>query len=82
MEHKTKQIATICRWFRMEVLELTLLEICEDAGVKVGTLSNFEQGRSTNITHLYYYLDRSNNHQKTILINKINSVLKGENNDE
>ena len=77
MKHKTKQIATICRWFRLEVLELTLAEVCEGTGVKVGTLSNFEQGRSTNITHLYYYLDKSNNQQKTILTDEINSVLKG-----
>lgn len=77
MEHRTKEIATICRWFRMEILGFTLAEICEGAGVKVGTLSNFEQGRSTNITHLYYYLDKSNNQQKTILTNEINLILKG-----
>ena len=77
MEHRTKEIATICRWFRMEILGFTLAEICQGTGVKVGTLSNFEQGRSTNITHLYYYLDKSNNEQKLILTNEINKVLKG-----
>ncbi len=77
MTHRTKQIATTCRWFRMNILELTLAEICEGTGVKVGTLSNFEQGRSTNLTHLYYYLDKSSNYHKTILINEINLILKG-----
>ncbi len=77
MQDKTKQIATMSRWFRMEILGLTLSDICEGTGVKIGTLSNFEQGRSTNLTHIYHYLEKSNNQQKTTFTNELNLILKG-----
>ncbi len=46
----------MCKQFREETLFLTLADMERITGVKVGTISAFENGRSNNINHLYLYV--------------------------
>ena len=45
-------IGKFCKYFRSEVLNLTLFEMSEKVDVKNTTLSSFENGRSTNLSHI------------------------------
>lgn len=54
MKHLT--IQSFCKHFRTRTLNKTLREIEIEQGVKVKTLSAFENGRSNNIEHLSVYL--------------------------
>ena len=71
------QIGDLCSMFRTQVLKLTLAELSEKSGVKLSTLSAFENGRSTNLTHIGWYLASANNEQKTIFTNHFNDIIKG-----
>lgn len=57
-------IGKFCKYFRSEVLNLTLFELSEKVNVKTTTLSSFENGRSTNYTHLNKYYSCGNEEQK------------------
>lgn len=58
-------IGKFCKYFRSEVLNLTLIEMSEKVNVKNTTLSSFENGRSTNLTHLNKYYECGDEEQKT-----------------
>lgn len=45
-----------CQYFREDVLKITLKDMSKKTGVKFGTISAFEKGRSHNLTHLYKYM--------------------------
>lgn len=53
-----------CKLYRMNVLKITLKEMEEKTGIKVPTLSSFENGRSTNISHLQVYYSLGDKEQK------------------
>ena len=57
-------IGKFCKYFRSEVLNLTLIEMCEKVNVKSTTLSSFENGRSTNYNHLIKYYRCATDEQK------------------
>lgn len=51
-----KTIQSHCKSFRENVLQITLKEMELKTGVKVGTISAFENGNSNNINHLFNYV--------------------------
>lgn len=63
--------------FRTQVLKITLRELSDKSGVKLSTLSAFENGRSTNLTHIGWYLAVANNEQKTIFTTHFNNIISG-----
>ena len=58
------KISKFCKYYRIEILNLTLEQMREKVGVKKTTLSSFENGRSTNYNHLIKYYDCGNVDQK------------------
>ena len=58
-------IGKFCKYFRREVLNLTLIEMSEKVNAKNTTLSSFENGRSTNYNHLIKYYSCGTDEQKT-----------------
>lgn len=56
-----KTIGQFCKMYRTYVLDLTLEEMSDLTGVKVPTISSFENDRSTNSKHIemYYNLSKS-----------------------
>ena len=48
-------IGKFCKYFRSEILNITLHEMSDMVDVKITTLSSFENGRSTNYNHLIKY---------------------------
>jgi len=67
-------IGAYCRKFRMNN-NLTLLEVInltDSKDLKVGTLSSFEMGNSSNIKHLETYIKLSNKlHQQYLFMNNL-----------
>lgn len=59
-----KNVGYFCKDFRMNVLNITLDEICKDTDIKTKTLSAFENGRANNIKYLFLYYNCCNEEQK------------------
>ena len=64
-------IGKFCKYFRREVLNLTLNEMSELVDVKNTTLSSFENGRSTNYKHLVKYYNCGNDEQKKFFLENL-----------
>lgn len=64
-------IGDICRTSRIEDMRLTLEEMSEQVNVPLKTLSNFENGRSSNINIFYRYVLMIDNKERLELINKV-----------
>lgn len=64
-------IGDICRASRIEDMRLTLEEMSEQVNVPLKTLSNFENGRSSNINIFYRYVLMIDNKERLELINKV-----------
>lgn len=77
MRIQVNSVNEFCKLFRMNVLKITLKEMEERTGVKIPTLSSFENGRSTNINHLYLYYNLGNNDQQEYFKNNVPYDLKG-----
>ena len=58
-------IGKFCKYFRSEVLNLTLTEMSTKVNIKNTTLSSFENGRSTNYKHIIGYYSCGTEEQKT-----------------
>ena len=69
-------VGQFCRYFRSEVLNLTLQEMSDKVNVKNSTLSSFENGRSTNFSHIHKYYNCGDDDQKAFF--RENLPLKGE----
>lgn len=63
------KISKFCKYYRIEILNLTLEQMSEKVGVKKTTLSSFENGRSTNYNHLIKYYECGNDDQKQFFRN-------------
>lgn len=50
-------IGKFCKYYRTEILDLTLEQMSKKVNVKTTTLSSFENGRSTNYKHLVKYYE-------------------------
>ena len=71
-----KNVQNFCREFRTEYLKLTLQEIQDKYGIPYKALSAFENGRSTNIQHLYtYYLLCKTQEERSDFINGFNNAM-------
>ena len=57
-------VGQFCRYFRSEVLNLTLQEMSDKVNVKNSTLSSFENGRSTNFSHISKYYNCGDRNQR------------------
>ena len=57
-------IGKFCKYFRSEILNITLHEMSDIVDVKLSTLSSFENGRSTNYNHLIKYYRLGNDKEK------------------
>ena len=58
-------IGKFCKYFRSEMLNLTLTEMSDKVNVKNSTLSSFENGRSSNFSHVNKYYNCGDDEQKT-----------------
>lgn len=74
---KVSEVGMYCQRFRIEVLNLTLKDVSESTGVKIGTLSAFENGSSTNITHVFRYVLLCSYEQKEIFTEGLSRIFKG-----
>lgn len=59
-----KNIGYFCKDFRMNVLNKTLNEICENTDIQIKTLSAFENGRANNIKYLFLYYHSCNSDEE------------------
>lgn len=59
-----KDVGKFCKFFRMEILKITLEDLSFRTGVNITTLSSFENGRSSNYKHLIKYYNCGNEEQK------------------
>lgn len=66
MIYTINDVGKFCKVFRNEVLKMTLEELSEKTGVKVTTLSSFENGRSRNLEHINLYLKFANKEQEKL----------------
>ena len=61
-----KDTGKFCKMFRTEILQMTLEDLSKETGVKVTTLSAFENGRSRNLEHINNYLIFADSEQEKI----------------
>ena len=66
MIYTINDVGKFCKVFRNEILKMTLEELSEKTGVKVTTLSSFENGRSRNLEHISLYLKFANAEQEKL----------------
>lgn len=64
MKIPINNIGEFCKMYRTYILKLTLDEMSKITGVKVPTISSFENGRSTNAKHIELYYNLSTDEQK------------------
>lgn len=64
-------VGKFCKYFRSEVLDLTLDEMSKQVNVKKATLSSFENDRSTNYKHLIKYYNCGDDEQKMFFRNNL-----------
>lgn len=70
-----------CKKFRTDTLKLTLNEMSEITGTNLKTISAYEHGRSSNIAHLYLYVDCCvDTEQEEVFLNGINQVMRSNKN--
>ena len=74
---KSDEIGSYCKEFRLQILRLTLRELCEISGTNIKTLSAFENGRSTNLAHVITYIEAGTKEQKSIFTSRITKILRG-----
>lgn len=72
------KIGNLCRDFRSNTLGLYLSEMSEKTGIKLTTISAFENGSSSNLNHMEAYLKLATQEQKVQFIFKLNDILLGE----
>lgn len=64
MKIDVKSINEFCKLFRMNILKLSLQEVSEITGIKLSTLSSFENGRSNNLKYIFVYYSLGNKEQR------------------
>lgn len=79
MEKKFEKFGLFCKNYRMNVMQITLKEFDPD---NVKTISSFENGRSTNINHLFTYLKHIEDQEERIKFMKdLLKFIEGDHND-
>lgn len=77
MKTQSLTVNEFCKFFRKYILNLTLKEFEEKTNVKTPTISSFENGRSTNLNHLYLYYNLADEEQKIYFRKNIPYNFKG-----
>ena len=71
MKINVNSINEFCKLFRMNILKLTLQEVSEITGIKLSTLSSFENGRSNNLKYINVYYSIGNEEQREYFTNNL-----------
>jgi hypothetical protein len=75
MSKEMETIGDYCRNFRIHVLDMPLKEI--EGSTNIKTLSGFEHGRSSNITHIMKYIRKcSGNEQRLLFLKGLISTIE------
>ena len=64
MKINVNNVNEFCKLFRKNILKLSLKEVSEKTGIKLSTLSSFENGRSNNLKYIFIYYNLGNEEQK------------------
>lgn len=71
MKINVNSVNEFCKLFRMNILKLSLQEVSEITGIKLSTLSSFENGRSNNLKYIHIYYSLGNEEQKEYFKNNL-----------
>ena len=71
MKIDVNSINEFCKLFRKNILKLSLQEVSEITGIKLSTLSSFENGRSNNLKYIYIYYNLGNEEQREYFKNNL-----------
>ena len=71
MKINVNSINEFCKLFRMNILKLSLQEVSEITGIKLSTLSSFENGRSNNLKYISIYYSLGNEEQREYFKNNL-----------
>lgn len=71
MKINVSSINEFCKLYRMNILKLSLQEVSEITGIKLSTLSSFENGRSNNLKYLSIYYNLGNEEQREYFKNNL-----------
>ena len=71
MKIDVDSINEFCKLFRMNILKLSLQEVSNITGIKLSTLSSFENGRSNNLKYIFIYYDLGNEEQREYFKNTL-----------
>lgn len=72
-----EKIGSFCRLYRIVDLDLPLKEVAKDDSIQL--LSSFEHGKSTNIKHLFKYIEAcETKEQKMKFLSRLLDYLEGE----
>lgn len=73
---KQLKIAKLCWDLRTNILKCSLKDMEKVTGIKLKTLSSFEQGRTTNMTRIFSYVSMCDTPElKESFINNIATIL-------
>lgn len=71
MKINVNSMNEFCKLFRMNILKLSLKEVSEMTGIKLSTLSSFENERSNNLKYIYIYYNLGNEEQREYFKNNL-----------
>ena len=71
MKINVNSINEFCKLFRMNILKLSLQEVSKITGIKLSTLSSFENGRSNNLKYINVYYNLGNEEQREYFKNNL-----------
>lgn len=71
MKINVSSVNEFCKLYRMNILKLSLQEVSEITGIKLSTLSSFENGRSNNLKYIYIYYNLGNEEQREYFKNNL-----------
>lgn len=70
------EVGYFCRDFRLNIIQKTLEEVANGTNLK--TLSGFEHGRSSNLLHIFKYLESCDTREERILYMKqLSELMEG-----
>lgn len=71
MKINVNSVNEFCKLYRMNILKLSLQEVSEITGIKLSTLSSFENGRSNNLKYISIYYSLGNEEQREYFKNNL-----------
>ena len=71
MKINVNSVNEFCKLYRMNILKLSLQKVSEITGIKLSTLSSFENGRSNNLKYISIYYNLGNEEQREYFKNNL-----------